>query len=34
MGCKNVVRKLRTTKKPGRKTVSVKGHRRTKPKPC
>ena len=34
MACKKVVRKVRTGKKPGPKTVPVRPHRRSKPAPC
>jgi len=34
MGCKTVKRTVRTTRKPGPKTVAVKPHRRSKPKTC
>ena len=34
MPCKKVTRKVRPGKKPGPKTVPVKPHKRSKPKPC
>ncbi len=34
MPCKKVTRTERTGKKPGPKTVPVKGHKRSTPKPC
>ena len=34
MACKTQTRRVRTSPKPGRKTVRVKTHKRTTPKPC